>query len=346
MFLLTIIILDICNTYFNMGRRNDLTIEEKTKIDVLSQTGLTNNQIANEIHRHKSCISRHINKKRSIKGKKVSGRKQKLSSRTKRQIFKCAIKENKTCGIIKRDLKLDVSRWTIARSLKENPNVRYMKMKKCPLLKKIHIEKRLQFAKETMAFGEKWKDVLFSDEKKFNLDGPDGFKYYWADLTTEKKVFSKRVGGGGSVMIWGAFSSKGKSELLFINTRLNADGYQQLIEDELIECQNRNNNMIFQQDNAPIHVARSTMKWFETHNIKVLNWPPLSPDLNPIENIWGIMAREIYDGGKQFSNVNELKTAIQNSWNNVDEEIIKKLINSMNNRIFELISVKGKKINY
>ena len=52
-----------------MGKSNDLTIEEKAKIDVLTKNAFNNNQIANEIHKHKSCISRYINKKTSIKGK-------------------------------------------------------------------------------------------------------------------------------------------------------------------------------------------------------------------------------------------------------------------------------------
>ena len=47
-----------------------------------------------------------------------------------------------------------------------------------------------------------------------------------------------------------------------------------------------------------------------------------------------------------FSNVYDLKTSIQKTWDNTDEEIIKKLVNSMTNLIFEVISAKGKQIKY
>uniref|UniRef100_A0A914DN91 Uncharacterized protein n=1 Tax=Acrobeloides nanus TaxID=290746 RepID=A0A914DN91_9BILA len=49
--------------------------------------------------------------------------------------------------------------------------------------------------------------VIWSDEKKFNLDGPDGSRYYWHDPRKEKHVFSRRNFGGGNMMVWAAFSS-------------------------------------------------------------------------------------------------------------------------------------------
>jgi hypothetical protein len=58
---------------------------------------------------------------------------------------------------------------------------------------------------------------------------------------------------------------------------------------------------ILQQDNAPIHTAKSNMSRFKSRNINVMDWPALSPDLNPFENLWGILAREVYADGKQYN---------------------------------------------
>ncbi|KAF2346462.1 hypothetical protein FHG87_022782 [Trinorchestia longiramus] len=53
-------------------------------------------------------------------------------------------------------------------------------------------------------------------------------------------------------------------------------------------------NRIFQHDNASVHNARHSKQFFDVNNIQLLNHPPCSPDLNPIENLWGWMAKEVY----------------------------------------------------
>ena len=78
-----------------------------------------------------------------------------------------------------------------------------------------HKVKRLEYDRQykTMSVKE-WREV-FSDEKKFNLDGLDGFHKYW-----QAKHFQKRItkhNGGGSLMIREAFSSSGKLKLQFVN---------------------------------------------------------------------------------------------------------------------------------
>ena len=87
------------------------------------------------------------------------------------------------------------------------------------------MEARLQFAKKYIHKGNIWKHVIFSDEKKFNLDGPDGFNYYWHDL--RKKGESYRKQGGGSVTIWATFKKNKKSEIVFVKGRMNTSEYGQ-----------------------------------------------------------------------------------------------------------------------
>lgn len=62
-----------------------------------------------------------------------------------------------------------------------------------------------------------WSYVVFSDEMKFNQDGPDGFKYYWNDVRREKETSLSRYRCGGSVMIWAGIIALGKKSLALLN---------------------------------------------------------------------------------------------------------------------------------
>lgn len=190
--------------------------------------------------------------------------------------------------------------------------------------------------------------VVFSDEKKFNLDGPDGFNAYWRDLRKEPNFFSRRNFGGGSLMIWGAFCSDGKLPLAFPSTKMNSAEYQQVLQNNLIPFmhQFRQKNYVFQHDNASVHASKSTTEWLLKKNIQTLCWPACSPDCNPIENLWGILVRRVYANNKKYNSVSDLKNSIVMEWNAIDDQILNNLSGSMPDRIFQLISNKGRRINY
>ena len=79
-------------------------------------------------------------------------------------------------------------------------------------------------------------------------------------------------------------------------------------EDDLPE------GFIWMQDNAPLHVSIHTKTYLENKEIRVLEWPPYSPDLNPIKNVWGIMSQTIYHQGKTYTDTDDLWDAIEDAW--------------------------------
>ena len=99
----------------------------------------------------------------------------------------------------------------------------------------------------------------------------------------------------------------GVGELIRSETSINAKEYIPILETGLLPSIKKLGifqNIIFQQDNAPAHTAKLTKKWLADNSIDVMFWPGQSPDLNPIENIWGIISRAL--AGRTFSNKDKL----------------------------------------
>jgi len=275
--------------------------------------------------------------------KKRSGRPKKVTPRDQRAILREASNNGSTSRRIKDSLKLPYHPTTIKRVLEKSPVHKYTKRLGKPTLKPMHKQARIEWAKLHMEYGQKWRNVIWSDEKKFNLDGPDGMQYYWADLRKEPEIFSKNVHGGGSVMVWAAFSWNGTTDIVFIDGRLNSLGYRKVLEDHLLPkaAEIGGQEWIFQQDNAAIHTARVLLDWFSVTGINQMKWPAKSPDLNPIENLWGILIRRVYENGRQYSTVGGLKAAITNEWSKITSGTLRNLINSLPNRVFQVIYKKG-----
>ena len=77
-----------------------------------------------------------------------------------------------------------------------------------------------------------------------------------------------------------------------------------------------------------------------------MDWPALSPDVDSIENLWGIVARQVYGQGKQYDSKVSLTGAIMKSWSEIDDQTVKSLIGSMKNCCIEVIAAKGGKTKY
>ena len=77
-----------------------------------------------------------------------------------------------------------------------------------------------------------------------------------------------------------------------------------------------------------------------------MEWPACSPDLNPIENFWGILKQAIYHNGKQYSPKEDLWNAIKAAADNVRPSEIKKLTEFVDTRIVMVLQKQGSYINY
>jgi len=326
-----------------MGKGRSLTCDERTSISSYKECGLSNREIAKKINRSATVIDNYLKNSENYGKNYKSGGNSKLSTRQKSHILLSAARGKVNAAEIVDNLCLPVTSRRVQQILKGSQMFHWEKRQKKPALSKGHKVARLAFARKHMDWKEKWAKVIFSDEKKFNLDGPDGAQYYWHDLRKVPEISMSRNFGGGSLMTWAAFSFNGKASLRFISTKSNSEDYTKLLEDVLCNFghQFHQNGYIFQHDNAPIHRSRHTIQWFKSNNIEVMDWPARSPDLNPMENLWGILSRAVYKNGKQFSSINELKSEILLEWLNIPKKTLQNLVSSMEQRIFELILKAG-----
>ena len=331
-----------------MPKKSYLSESEQSVVRELKKTGMSNREIGRRVNRSEAAIRNVLKKGEKYGVKKKTKGHTKLSNRDRNRILELAGTGKFNASEIKKELGLPITNKRIAQILRGSGHLKYIKKAKKPNLTPTHIQARLNFAKKHMAWRNEWDNVIFSDEKKFNLDGPDCCAYYWHDLRKEPEVKLSRNFGGGTLMIWGGFSSHGKTPLATISTRMNSEKYVELLEDVLVPFTEdvMPEDFTFQQDNAAIHVSKRSKQWFSERDIKVLDWPARSPDLNPIENLWGILARRVYSGGRQYGTVRELEAAVRESWRSIPAAMLAHLVNSMPNRIFETIRKNGKQTKY
>ncbi|KAK3574300.1 hypothetical protein QTP86_004352 [Hemibagrus guttatus] len=219
-----------------------------------------------------------------------------------------------------------------------------------PLLNHRQHQRCLTWAKEKKNWTvAQWSKVLFSDESKFCISFGNQGPRLWrkGGEAHSPSCLKSSVKFPQSVMIWGAMSSAGVGPLCFLKTKVTTPVYQEILEhfmlpsaDQLFE----DADFIFQQDLAPAHTVKSTKSWLNDHGVGVLDWPANSPDLNPIENLWGIVKRKMRN--KRPKNADELKATVKETWASIPPQQCHKLITSMPRRNEAVIKAKGAPTKY
>ena len=153
--------------------------------------------------------------------------------------------------------------------------------------------------------------------------------------------------GGFSVAFWGCFSRVGLSPLVALDGNMTGEKYINLIRDVVIpEIEAANRPMTFMQDNAPCHKAKIVLDFMAENDIELLDWPPQSPDMNPIENLWAIIKSRRQNKYGLPKSRNEIIDQIFDIWDNIEPSLVENLANSANKRINLVLKLKGKVSKY
>ena len=101
-------------------------------------------------------------------------------------------------------------------------------------------------------------------------------------------------------------------------------------------------------DNARVHTAGVVTALLAELDVRVMIWPPYSPDLNPIENLWAIMKREVYVLDPGLATVPDTQQTLarliataQRAWMAINEAVLRSLGGSMSRRVQAILESRG-----
>jgi hypothetical protein len=208
------------------------------------------------------------------------------------------------------------------------------------------------------ATNEETSVIIFSDE--CSVERGKGRRPMWVFRRPEQKWDKEMInpypkGKQASVMVWASFSGRKGPSKLVVMTRdedsarngYSTWSYCKALDEGLVEYYEP--GLKFMQDNAPIHTSALSKLWLEEHGVEVIEWPPYSPDLNPIEHMWKFLKEKLNDDYPELLHATGDKDTLSTlmgpmiieAWRNLPQEKLDACWKSFQKRCQAVIDAKG-----
>jgi transposase len=100
------------------------------------------------------------------------------------------------------------------------------------------------------------------------------------------------------------------------------------------------------QDNAPCHTSKVVTEFIEQTDFEFIKWPPYSPDLNPIENVWAWIKMKLYSEFPPAECEQDLIDYVFKCWADLDEEMCQRYCQNYNKRLLAVLNARGSNTKY
>jgi transposase len=335
------------------GCIDQLTTVERAAIVTLHGVGWTGRDIAAELRCSENTVSLWLTRwkeTRSLEDGERSGRPRCTSDDTDQEIgLYSDAHVNALPRDIVRELELQVSARTVRRRRIEIDLHTFVQRHEHAFTEH-DLKRRIAYAEGYSYWTEAdWRRVMWSDHTLFTLDcqsreyvtRPPG-------AGCDPKYLAQKERLQGAVWLWGCFCADGLGHAELYEGTLDARRYQSILALNLVKSAHTfwpRGQWWYQQDNASPHNAGTSRAWFHNHGVDVIDFPPWSSDLNPIELLWNDdLKRRVYSHHPQT--MEELEHFIAVEWQATDLNFCSRTCLNMPQRLQLVIANKGHKVPY
>ena len=322
----------------------------------LHEEGRSISEIAQALKLVKSTVSRTIKRYKELgnfNDRHRSGRPRTATTANNRRKVKTRIERNPRRSARKIAKDIGVPRESVRRMIKNDLQLKPYKLQEAHLLTEAMMATRLQRCKalkRRFAAG-RHRSILFSDEKIFTIEQFHNHQNdrIWSSKAPLKEKIVGRSQKPKSIMVWAGVTYNGKTPLVFIDegVKVNQELYlTQILQQKLVPWTAEHfgdQKFTFQQDSAPAHKARNVQDWCKGNFpdfITSQQWPPYSPDLNPMDfSIWGIL--EAKACAKPHKSLEALRRSLNAAWETLPLETVCKAVDQFPKRLKSCINVQG-----